>query len=289
MTSSSSAQTDGIDQPRLMTIFAHPDDETFGMAGTLARATANGHPVAVVSATRGEAGEIAYAELATKETLGRVREQELRDAMAAVGVTDVRFLDYIDGRLPEADPAEAVERIVAHLRRFRPDVVVTFPANGGYGHVDHMAIHRLTLAAIAAAADNRRYPEQLAQGLGPHRVCKVYYSAFPRERMIAMREAATAQGRDFIPGGNAATIPFEEMGTPEEAITMRIALSDAEFERKLRAILSHATQLPPESPWTSTPPEQLRAMMSAESFELAPPPISERAYPTPEDDLFAGL
>src|SRR5258708_36153656 len=98
MATSSSPHTDRPEKSRLMTIFAHPDDETFGMAGTLARATANGHPVAVVSATRGEAGEIAHAELATKETLGRVREQELRSAMAAVGVTDVHFLDYIDGR-----------------------------------------------------------------------------------------------------------------------------------------------------------------------------------------------
>src|SRR3954447_8224298 len=147
------SSTSDHETPRLMTIFAHPDDETFGVAGTLRRATTAGHSVAVVCATRGEAGEIADPSLATKEMLGAVREGELRHAMAAVGVDDVRFLDYLDGRLPEADPAEAVTKIVRHLRAFRPDVVVTFPPNGGYGHVDHIAIHHLTLAALSAAAD----------------------------------------------------------------------------------------------------------------------------------------
>lgn len=276
-------------KPRLMTIFAHPDDETFGAAGTMARATANGHPVAIVSATRGEAGEVAHPSLATPETLGQVREQELRNAAAAVGVDRVYFLDYLDGRLPEANVEEAVGRIVALIRGFRPDVVVTFPANGGYGHVDHMAIHRLTLAAIAAAARADRYPEQLASGLAPHRVRKVYYSAIPRERLQAMRAAAQAQGGDFVPGGNAATLPVEEMGTPEAQITTRVTLTDAEFAAKAQAMQSHATQLPSDGPWASASPEQLRAMMGFESFELAPPPISEHAYPIPESDLFAGL
>lgn len=275
--------------PRLMTIFAHPDDETFGVAGTMARAVAQGHPVAIVSATRGEAGEIAHPSLATRETLGQVREHELRNAAAAVGVAEVTFLDYIDGRLPEANVEEAIGRIVAQIRRFRPDVVVTFPANGGYGHVDHVAIHHLTLAAVRAAADAARYPEQLANGLAPHRVRKVYFSAIPRERLQAMRAQMQARGEDFVPGGDAATIPVEEMGTPESDITSRVVLSDDEFAAKLRAMQAHATQLPADSPWESAPPEQLRAMMGSESFELAAPPVSDRAYPTPEDDLFAGL
>lgn len=275
--------------PRLMTIFAHPDDETFGVAGTMARAVAQGHPVAIVSATRGEAGEIAHPRLATRENLGQVREQELRSAAAAIGVEDVTFLDYIDGRLPEANVGEAVGRIVAQIRRFRPDVVVTFPANGGYGHVDHVAIHHLTLAAIQAAADASRYPEQVARGLAPHRVRKVYYSAIPRERLQAMRAQMQARGEDFVPGGNAATIPVEEMGTPAAQITTHTTLTDDEFAAKQRAMQAHATQLPSNSPWQSAPPEQLRAMMGSESFELAAPPVSDRAYPTPESDLFAGL
>ena len=275
--------------PRLMTIFAHPDDETFGTAGTIARATAAGHPVAIVSATRGEVGEIARPELATKENLGQVRERELRQAAAAVGVSDISFLDYRDGRVAEADVQEAVGRIVRHLRRFRPDVIVTFAANGGYGHVDHMAIHRLTLAAVEAAPNPRAYPEQIAQGLAPHRVRKVYFGGMPRERMLRMVEEARKEGRDFIPGGNAATIPLEQMGTPEAEITTRIALTPEEFERKLGAVQQHATQLPEENPWTRATPDQIYQFMGSEYFVLAPPPLSDRAYPTPETDLFAGL
>ncbi len=275
--------------PRLMTIYAHPDDETFGTAGTIARATAAGHPVAIVSATRGEAGEIARPELATTENLGQVRERELRNAAAAVGVQDVSFLDYIDGRLPEADVHEAVGRIVRQLRRFRPDVIVTFAANGGYGHVDHMAIHRLALAAVEAAPNPRAYPEQIAEGLAPHRVRKVYFGAMPRERMLRMVEESRKQGHEFTPGGNAATIPLDEMGTPEAEITTRIALTPEEFQRKLAAVQQHATQLPEENPWMHATPDQLYQFMGSETFVLAPPPLSDRAYPTPETDLFAGL
>ena len=272
-----------------MGIWAHPDDEAFGQAGTMARATAAGHPVAIVSATRGEEGEIADPQLASPENLGQVREQELRSACAAVGVTDVSFLDYRDGHLREADPDEATGRIVRHIRRFRPDVVVTFAANGGYGHYDHMAVHQLALAAITAAADETRYPEQIRDGLAPHRVRKVYFGAMPRSRLVQMREAAQASGGDFTPGGNAATIPIEEMGTPDERITTVIVLNDEEFLRKLRALQAHATQMPKDSPWSRSSPEQMRQFMGRETLELAPAPLSDRDYPTPEDDVFSGL
>ena len=273
----------------VMGIFAHPDDESFGLAGSLARATMAGHRAAIVCATRGEEGKIADPALSTQEQLGQVREGELRAACAAVGVTDVSFLDYHDGRLAQADPDEAITRIVYHLRRFRPDVVVTFEPNGGYGHPDHMAIHRLTLAAIKAAADPERYPELARDGLAPHSVRKVYYIATPRERLVEIRAEAQAQGHDFIPGGDAGTIPFEEMGTPMAEITTRITLNDAEFEAKMRSMQAHATQMPADSPWAQATPEQLREFMGGETLVLAPPPISDRAYPTPEDDIFAGL
>ncbi len=276
--------SDTVSKPGMMGIWAHPDDEAFGQAGTMARATAEGHPVAIVCATRGEEGEIADPALATPENLGEVREQELRRACAAVGVTDVSFLDYRDGHLSEADPEEATGRIVHHIRRFQPQVVVTFPANGGYGHYDHMAIHRLALAAIVAAADADRYP-----GMPPHRVRKVYFGAMPRSRLVQMREQAQADGRDFTPGGNAATIPLEEMGTPEELITTVITLSDEEFAKKLQALQAHATQMPADTPWARSTEEQMRQFMGKETLELAPTPISDRDYPTPEDDVFAGL
>ena len=273
--------------PRLMTIFAHPDDESFSLAGSLARATRAGAPVAVVCATRGEEGKIADPSLATQENLGQVREQELRAAMAAVGISDVVFLDYIDGHLAEADQMEALAKVVYQIRRFQPDVVVTFGPNGGYGHVDHIAIHRLATAGVSAAADPANFPDQLAQGVAPHHVRKVYYSAFPRERMLAMRAEAQARGEDFIPGGDEATIPVEEMGMPMAEITTIVRLSDEEYAAKRNAVMAHKTQLPADNPWSSASEEQLRQFMGTETFALAP--ISDGDYPTPEDDLFAGL
>lgn len=272
-----------------MGIFAHPDDESFGLAGTLARSVMTGHPTAIVCATRGEAGKIAEGVDATPANLGVVRERELRSACAAVGVYDVAFLDYIDGHLHEADEAEAVGRVVYHLRRFRPDVVVTFEKNGGYGHLDHMAIHRYTLAAIAAAADPARYPDQIAQGWLPHRVAKVYYATFPRERMLAMREEARKRGEDFIPGGDAGTIPIEEMGIPMAEITTTIRLNDQEFEAKKRSMFSHASQMPSDGPFRQATSEELREYLGAETLVLAPPPVSARAFPTRESGVFAGL
>jgi LmbE family N-acetylglucosaminyl deacetylase len=273
----------------LMVILAHPDDEAFGVSGSLARATNVGHPAAVICATRGEAGEIANPALATPQTLGQVRERELRAACATLGVRDVAFLDYVDGQLSEADWDEAVGRIVRHLRRFCPAIVVTFAPNGIYGHPDHMAIHRLVLAAVHAAADPVRYVEQGDEGQRAHRARKVYYCAPPRERLLALREAAQRQGEDFLPGGNAATIPIEQMGTPEREITTRVVLSEAEFAAKQRAMRAHATQLAADSIWVTATPEELRADVGVESFVLAQPPVSDRAYPTPEDDLFAGM
>lgn len=274
---------------RLMGIWAHPDDETFSMAGSLARATMNGNLAAIVSATRGEEGKIADPSLATEANLGHVRERELRAACAAVGVTDVSFLDYVDGHLAEADEQEAIGRIVYQLRRFRPDVVVTFAANGGYGHVDHMAIHRLTLAAIEAAPDVARYAGQISEGLAPHRVRKVYYGGMIRERLLEMRAEAQKHGRDFIPGGDEATIPVEEMGTPLSEVTTFVRLTDEEFAAKRAAMGAHATQMPADSPFASATPEQMREFMGTEVFVLVPPPVSATTYPVPEDDLFAGL
>ena len=272
--------------PRLMAIFAHPDDETFGVGGTFARATAAGHICAALSATRGEEGEISDPTLATPENLGEVREQELRAACAAVGVHDVAFLDYRDGHLAEAAEAEAVGRIVAQLRRFRPDVVVTFAANGLYGHPDHMAILRLTLAAIPAAADATHYP---TLGATPHRVRKVYLQTVPREGLLQMLAAEREAGRDFIPGGNAATIPVTEMGMPMADITTSLDLTDEELRRKQTAMHAHRTQLPPDDSFLNGTPAELRRRMGTEFYILLPPPLSDQVYPTPETDLFSGL
>lgn len=270
----------------MMTVLAHPDDEAFGASGSARRAIASGKRAAYVCATRGEAGEIADPALATRDNLGQVREQELRNSAAAVGVTDVTFLDYIDGHLPEADHDEAVGRIVAQLRHFRPDVVITFASNGMYGHIDHIAIHHLTNDAVLAAADPAKYPEAGT----PHRVRKLYYQTVSREKFLALQQAMPAQdGQDSVPGGDQATIPLEAMGSAASDITTSVTLDDAEYADKARAMVAHATQMPADGPMNQGTDEQRRMFMGFEDFILVPPPYSDREYPTPETDLFDNL
>ncbi len=156
---------DGGSGGPLLLIFAHPDDETFGCAGTLAAASARGVPATLICATRGEAGKTGIPELDTPEILAAVREEELRAAAAAVGARDVRFLDYRDSGMagtPENDDPRAfsrapealvVAKLVVHLRAFRPATVVTFGPDGIYGHHDHLAIRRAAAAAVRAAAE----------------------------------------------------------------------------------------------------------------------------------------
>src|SRR5262245_48764454 len=126
---------------RLMAVLAHPDDESLGFGGTLARYAAEGVETYLVTATRGEHGWFGDpAEYPGPEALGRIREAELQAAANVLKLCEIRFLDYIDGDLDKADPREAVAKIVGHLRRVRPDVVLTFDPNGAYGHPDHIAI-----------------------------------------------------------------------------------------------------------------------------------------------------
>jgi LmbE family N-acetylglucosaminyl deacetylase len=160
---------------RLMAILAHPDDESLGIGATLARYAAEGVETYLVTATRGERGwRGAASDDPGLTAFGQLREAELRCAARALGVHEVQFLNYIDGDLDQAEPAAAIGLIVGHLRRVRPQVVITFGPEGAYGHPDHMAICQLTLAALSASAD----PAWQAQGgHAPHRVSKLYYMA----------------------------------------------------------------------------------------------------------------
>jgi len=160
---------------RLMCILAHPDDESLGTGGTLARYAAEGIETYVITATRGQRGWFGPPEenpgLAA---LGQIREAELRAAAQALGVKELVLLDYVDGDLDRAEKADAIRQLVAHLRRVRPHVVVTFDPFGVYGHPDHIAICQLTTAAVQCAA-NCDYPDP--SGAEPHSVAKLYYMA----------------------------------------------------------------------------------------------------------------
>ena len=164
---------------RILGVFAHPDDESFCAGGTFARNAGNGAEVMVVSATRGEAGQINSAELATRRTLGRVREQEFHLACQQLGVQHAICLDLGDGMLMELGPDVLTGQVCAIIRSFRPDVVITFGPDGGFGHPDHIAISAATTAACRYSGDSNQFPEQLSAGLVTHQPTQLYHCLFP--------------------------------------------------------------------------------------------------------------
>jgi LmbE family N-acetylglucosaminyl deacetylase len=158
---------------KLLVVFAHPDDESIGMGGTLAKYSAQGVETHYVCASRGERGWFGPEEQNPGlQALGQIRTKELENAVQTLGLRGLHFLDYIDGDVDQADHAEIVGKIVTLIRRIQPHVVVTFPPDGNYGHPDHIAIGQFTNAAVVCAADSTY---QDPQGLPSHRVLKLYY------------------------------------------------------------------------------------------------------------------
>lgn len=145
--------------PCLLFIFAHPDDESFSGVGTAMACAARGARTALVTATRGERGKQGDPPICTPEELPAVREQELRRAVEIAGLDEVHILDYRDRELPDAPPDEIRRTLVAHIRRLRPSVVLTFDPNGFNVHPDHVAIGRFVSDAVAAAGDPRWHPD----------------------------------------------------------------------------------------------------------------------------------
>lgn len=220
---------------KLMCVVAHPDDESLGLGGTLAKYAAEGVETYLVTATRGERGwdrqDKAYPGL---EELGEIREAELCAAAEVLGLQEVVLLDYIDGELDRADHKEAIGKIVSHLRRVRPHVVLTFDPMGAYGHPDHIAICQFTTAATIAAADSayEQDPE-----LPPHQVSKLYYMVTTKAYSIAY-QAALGELVMEIDG-----IKRESTGWPEWAITTAID-TKAYWSQVWQAVSKHRSQLP---------------------------------------------
>ncbi len=169
----------------VLVVVAHPDDETLMMGGTLARLAAGGWRVVVLSTTRGEAGWIADRALATSATLGAVREQELRRACALLGLACPIVWDYPDRGLSALDPDTFTQALVRAMREIRPQIVVTWGPDGGYGHPDHLAVHH----AVTAACHQLR-----AQSGAP---LALYYPVVrpPRLRRLLNMLRAWARGR----------------------------------------------------------------------------------------------
>ena len=264
-----------------MAVFAHPDDEAFGVGGTLARYAAEGCDVHLVTATRGEAGGIVEPGAATPANLPFVREQELRCACQMYGIHPPRFLDYVDGQLTIVHQGQAVGKLVRIIREIRPQVLVTFGPDGIYGHYDHIAVHRWATIAADLAADPACFPDQLAGACQPHRASKVYFVALPEEQVAVMSEGDRPAA--LIMDG----VPFPFIGRRRDEITTAIDVSDY-AGIKLRGIRCHATQVDPHSPFAETPDEVMhQPWFQREHFVLA---RSTVGWPQGvETDLFARL
>jgi LmbE family N-acetylglucosaminyl deacetylase len=171
---------------RLLCVFAHPDDEVFCAGGSIAKYSAQGFEVMVVSVTKGDAGQIRDANIATRRTLGSVRAAELQQSCHHLGVHKAICLDYGDGTLKDLDMRVLVEDVVKIIREFRPDVVITFGPDGAYGHPDHVTIGEATTIACSLAGDPHQFPVQIVDGLQAFAPPKLFHSYFPRNRMLMM-------------------------------------------------------------------------------------------------------
>lgn len=263
---------------RLMCILAHPDDESLGTGGILARYAAEGVATFLVTATRGQHGwQGNAAAYPGSQALGQMREAELRAAAQVLGLREVVFLDYQDGELDRANPAEAIGQLVAHVRRVRPDVVVTFDPTGLYGHPDHIAISQFATAAIVASAD----PSYAGPpALPTHRVAKLYYLAPSRDLLAAYQQAF---GDLVMPVDGTER---RAAGWDTWAITTQVD-TIAYWQQVWQAVGCHRTQLPTYQLLRDLPDEHHHHLWGTQTFYRALSLVNGGR--TLERDLFEGL
>ncbi|HLX56024.1 MAG TPA: PIG-L family deacetylase [Ktedonobacteraceae bacterium] len=266
------------DTLKLMAILAHPDDESLGTGGILAKYGAEGIETSLVTATRGERGwfgdEHEYPGL---ESLGQIREVELRAAAKVLGIRSVDFLGYLDGELDQAHPAEVVAKIVGHLRCVKPNVVVTFGPDGSYGHPDHIAISQFTTAAIIeAASPDSPYHRDLAL----HRVAKLYYMA-PTRDLLDVYQFVFGDLVMHIDGGER-----RGAGWPDWQITTQIDTWST-WRTVWKAVRCHQTQLPAYHLLERLPEEKHQGLWGCQTYYRAFSLVNGGR--TVENDLFEGL
>lgn len=245
------------DNMKLLAVFAHPDDETLGLGSTLARYAAEGVETYLVCATRGERGwyDSEGPDPGLNE-VGRIREAELRCAAEQLGIHDVYFLDYTDGDVDQANPEEIIGKIVSHIRRIKPGVVVTFGPDGAYGHPDHIAISQFTQGAIVCAAD-RNFIDANVQP--PHRVLKLYYMVDSQEVVDIWNEAFGGISME-IDGVLRSHVGWEDW-----QITTRLD-NNAYVDKVQQAIFCHKSQMPGYSTIVEWPLDQLARVFGIGCF-----------------------
>lgn len=216
-----------------MAVLAHPDDESLGLGGSLAKYAAEGIRTHVLTATRGQSGR--YGDGDTHpgpDALGRIREAELRAAVKALGVGGLTLLDHVDGKLDQVPAKEIIAEIATHLREVRPHVVSTFDPSGAYGHPDHVAISQFASAAIVAAAD----ASMELNGTAPHTVQKFYFMAWPQDHW-AMYEKTFKKLVSKVDGVERQANPW-----PDWALTTHLDARKT-WRKVWSAIQCHASQM----------------------------------------------
>jgi mycothiol S-conjugate amidase len=276
---------------RLLTVHAHPDDESSKGAATLVKYVHEGADVLVATMTGGERGDVLNPRLDRPEIRAELperRRQEMERARRILGVRQ-RFLGFVDSGMPAAElpdgcfalvPVETATRaLVALIREFRPHVVVTYDPNGGYPHPDHVRTHEVGVAAFEAAGDPARFP-----GAGPPwQPAKLYYQcAFSRAYFEAIVAAMAGAGLE-----TPAQAVLDEWPAdwPTWATTTRVECAEY-FPVRRAALLAHETQVNPDGPELACPMDLEAAAWPTEDYHLA---ISRVPVELPEDDLFAGV
>lgn len=283
---------------RLLLVHAHPDDESIGNGATMARYAAEGAQVTLVTCTLGEGGEVIPPELAhltadRDDTLGPHRIGELTEAMRALGVTDFRFLggpgryrdsgmmgvpdNDVPGCFWRAEVDEAAAHLVAVIRETRPQVLVTYDGNGGYGHPDHIQAHRVAMRAHELAAEARFRPD-----LGPAwHIAKVYWNRMPRT--VVETALAKTAARGAFPGVAA----IEDLpGVVDDDQVTTVVDGSAYAGRKAAAMAAHATQITVDGDSFALSNDLGQPLLTTEYYQL----VRGQAGPgDTEDDLFAGL
>ncbi|GAA2243263.1 1D-myo-inositol 2-acetamido-2-deoxy-alpha-D-glucopyranoside deacetylase [Streptomyces ruber] len=289
---------------RLLLVHAHPDDESINNGATMARYAAEGAHVTLVTCTLGEEGEVippGLAHLAPDRdgTLGPYRAGELTGAMKELGVTDHRFLGgqgrYRDsgmmgteqnarpGAFWAADVDEAASHLVAVIREVRPQVLVTYDPDGGYGHPDHIQAHRVAMRAVDLAAD----PGFAAETGAPWRIAKVYWNRVPRSVAVAgfarLREELAEPGR--LPFTRAAAVTDVPGVVDDEVVTTAID-GTAHAAAKAAAMRAHATQIAVAEPYFALSNDLAQPLFTTEYYELV---RGRRPEGGRETDLFEGV
>lgn len=262
-----------------MCILAHPDDESLGTGGTLAKYADEGVETHIICATRGERGRFGDAEERPPiEVVAETREKELLAAAKILGVKAVHFLDYVDKDLDKADPAEVIGKIVPVIRRVRPQVVITFDPFGGYGHPDHIAISQFAGASIVSAAD----PDYHVNGSKDpvHRVSKMYFMTWSPIQWDAY-QAAFKVLKSHVDGHDRYASPWAEW-----AITTSVDTGQY-WETVWKAVQCHKTQLTIYGKLAELPEEKHEAIWGSQQYYRVFSTVNGGR--TLETDLFEGI